>query len=128
MKIKNITLVVAIALAFAITASAQKVVPIKFKAGEKMASVMSVGTTIFSVRLKKGQKYEAGANIKSNSSHMSGVSYELNADGSKDDFSIAAGQGAHQNNWSGQVAADTTIYFKITENKKAKFEFWVQIK
>lgn len=111
---------------FSIPAFAQKTVLVKFPKGENVVSIPAVGTTVFVVKLRKGQRFEAAAQIRSNKSKMSGILY-TKIDGSIDDNSVQVGSGTFANQWSGVAGETDTYYFKITELKTAKFNFAIRV-
>ena len=112
---------------FSISAFAQKTIYVKFPAGENVTAVKATGTTIFVVKMRKGQHFEASAQIQSNKSKMSGILY-TKINGQMDDNSVQVGAGTFENQWGGMVSETDTYFFKITELKTAKFIFRIMIK
>lgn len=97
--------------------------------GEMLGDAKSIGTTIFVVKLKKGQCFEAAAKIESNNSRMSGQFHTKNEDGSIDENSVVQGSGTFSNQFSGcENERDQSYFFKITEKPNAKFSFLILVK
>jgi len=117
---------------FSVPAQKAKIVSIRLKPGDRQGEFLgeakSTGTTIFIVKVRKGQTFEAAAVIQSNDSKMSGEFYVKNRNGSIDKYSITQGEGAFSNQFSGYADIDETFYFKITEKPNAKFKFGVLVK
>lgn len=131
-KFTFLTLLIAL---FAITAFAQKskTVNVVLKIGDQkdelLGNAKSIGTTIFVIKLEKGQCFEAAAKIESNNSKMSGSYYTKNLDGSIDDNTVTQGAGVFSNQFAGcENERDQNIYFKITEKPNAKFSFSILVK
>ncbi len=132
---RKITLLILIIPLFVFGAFAQKakVVNIQLKAGDQKGEYLgnskAVGTTIFVVRIRSGECFEAAAKIESNNSKMMGQYYTKNSDGSIDDNTVTQGSGVFSNQFDGcESERDQNFYFKITEKPSAKFSFRILVK
>lgn len=131
-KITLLTLFVAL-FVFSALAQKAKVVNIQLKSGDQKGDYLgdskAVGTTVFVVKIRKGQCFQAAAKIESNNSKMAGEFYTKNPDGSIDENSITQGVGSFSNQFGGcESERDQNFYFKITEKPSAKFSFRILVK